>query len=288
MHYLEGLCYEGLGNSVKACAAFEEAVETSLKHNNFKHHIGVPMYFLKAAEYRMASGDTASAETLYRQAKEIVETNRYKVHAPAVYSGLAKIYAGSDPVLSEEYLRKSTEYDYVAELDNLSSKIAMESIKVPTEERKNLIISQKWLTAACIFLATLLLLLCILAICQIRYLRSEARESTLQNEELIHSLKQKNDMLEVARTIQEDAMSRRENEGTRNMLTAAILTKREMEIAELISEGLLNKEIAFKLNISVRTVENHRNSIYRKIGVSNSVELVKYLQSHSQKKESAS
>lgn len=45
------------------------------------------------------------------------------------------------------------------------------------------------------------------------------------------------------------------------------LTKREIEILKLIIQGLLNKEIAEKLNISLNTVLTHRKKIIRKTGV---------------------
>lgn len=46
------------------------------------------------------------------------------------------------------------------------------------------------------------------------------------------------------------------------------LTKREIEVLKLLSEGLFNKEIAFRLDISERTVKNHVSNIFKKINVS--------------------
>src|SRR6185369_7057381 len=45
------------------------------------------------------------------------------------------------------------------------------------------------------------------------------------------------------------------------------LTEREQEIAKLVAAGQMSKEIAAKLNLSVRTVEKHRANIMEKIGV---------------------
>lgn len=45
------------------------------------------------------------------------------------------------------------------------------------------------------------------------------------------------------------------------------LTEREQEIARLVAAGQMSKEIASKLNLSVRTVEKHRANIMEKIGV---------------------
>jgi len=53
------------------------------------------------------------------------------------------------------------------------------------------------------------------------------------------------------------------------------LTKREIEIVKLISEGLTSKQMANKLVISARTVETHRANLIKKCGVHNAIELVK-------------
>lgn len=48
----------------------------------------------------------------------------------------------------------------------------------------------------------------------------------------------------------------------------AELTKRESEIAELFAWGASKKDIATRLYISERTVENHTRNIYEKVGCS--------------------
>jgi DNA-binding NarL/FixJ family response regulator len=53
----------------------------------------------------------------------------------------------------------------------------------------------------------------------------------------------------------------------RATLTVASLTNREREVLAAIARGLLNKEVASELGISIRTVEAHRESIMRKLGV---------------------
>ncbi|WP_374464947.1 response regulator [Chryseobacterium sp.] len=52
------------------------------------------------------------------------------------------------------------------------------------------------------------------------------------------------------------------------------LTERENEILELLSQGLLYKEIADKKFISIDTVKKHVGNIYRKLHVNNKVEAV--------------
>lgn len=54
------------------------------------------------------------------------------------------------------------------------------------------------------------------------------------------------------------------------------LTTREIEIVRLIAKGLIAKEIASELNISVHTVYTHRKKIMKKLAISSSSELVLY------------
>jgi two-component system response regulator FixJ len=55
----------------------------------------------------------------------------------------------------------------------------------------------------------------------------------------------------------------------------ALLSERERQVMHLIAEGKLNKEIAFKLSISMSTVEAHRANIMRKMQVRNLAQLLK-------------
>ena len=52
------------------------------------------------------------------------------------------------------------------------------------------------------------------------------------------------------------------------------LTDREREVLDLVVKGLSNKLIAKELNISHRTVEQHRSRIFDKLGVASIVELI--------------
>lgn len=54
------------------------------------------------------------------------------------------------------------------------------------------------------------------------------------------------------------------------------LSERETEILQMISEGKSSKEIATTLNISIKTVETHRQHIMQKIGIHNVAALTKF------------
>lgn len=93
-----------------------------------------------------------------------------------------------------------------------------------------------------------------------------------------HFLQKPVDTDELVRTIRECL------EKTRRGLTAeeareaiGLLTPRERQIAKLLLQGVPNHGIAERLNLSVRTVENHRTSLYRKLRVNSYGELKRIL-----------
>ncbi len=55
------------------------------------------------------------------------------------------------------------------------------------------------------------------------------------------------------------------------------LSERETEVMHLIAQGLANKQIADKLEVSVRTVEVHRSHVFEKLNVTSAVDLANML-----------
>ena len=56
----------------------------------------------------------------------------------------------------------------------------------------------------------------------------------------------------------------------------SILSPREREVLQLIAEGKTNRQIAEMLNVSLKTIETHRQQIMNKLEIHNIVELTKY------------
>jgi DNA-binding NarL/FixJ family response regulator len=54
------------------------------------------------------------------------------------------------------------------------------------------------------------------------------------------------------------------------------LSSREQSIVQLVAEGHTNKSVGGVLNLSVKTVETHRASAMRKLGISSTAELVRF------------
>ncbi len=60
---------------------------------------------------------------------------------------------------------------------------------------------------------------------------------------------------------------------------AASLTPRESEVLQLIAEGFPNKRIASELNISIKTVEKHRQQVMNKLNIHDTAGLTRYFMS---------
>ena len=54
------------------------------------------------------------------------------------------------------------------------------------------------------------------------------------------------------------------------------LTKRELEIIQLISEGFTNIQIAVQLNVSKETTNKQRKNLMRKLNLKNTAMLMRY------------
>ena len=71
-----------------------------------------------------------------------------------------------------------------------------------------------------------------------------------------------------------------ERHGSPDISKIATLSEREKEIIQLLCDGLNNKQIAEKLFVSHKTIDNHRTNIMRKLDVHNVVGLIRFALKH--------
>jgi DNA-binding NarL/FixJ family response regulator len=57
---------------------------------------------------------------------------------------------------------------------------------------------------------------------------------------------------------------------------AVVLSTREMEVLQMVAEGSANKQIAAVLNISIKTVEKHRDHLMQKLDIHDTASLTRY------------
>jgi DNA-binding NarL/FixJ family response regulator len=69
---------------------------------------------------------------------------------------------------------------------------------------------------------------------------------------------------------------RREQRSGSQKLGSTKLTSREAEVLQLVAEGSANKQIAAEMNISIKTVEKHRQKVMDKLNIHGTASLTRY------------
>ena len=82
------------------------------------------------------------------------------------------------------------------------------------------------------------------------------------------------DGVQLTYTVRWHLVQLQENLKVLSMIPDVQLSKREIEVLELVLQGNSNKQIALSLHITVRTVEFHLKNIYAKFQVSSRIELI--------------
>ncbi|HVV01542.1 MAG TPA: response regulator transcription factor [Verrucomicrobiae bacterium] len=80
----------------------------------------------------------------------------------------------------------------------------------------------------------------------------------------------------IAKRLREQTCAPREEAGGAAKTPPVELTQREAEVLQLIAEGYANKQIAAELNLSVKTVEKHRQQVMQKLDIHNIAGLVRH------------
>jgi DNA-binding CsgD family transcriptional regulator len=102
-----------------------------------------------------------------------------------------------------------------------------------------------------------------------RKARKQSRDALTQARDLAADMGHRPLLAEIERELPRAAAAR----------TGSGLTAAEQRVADLIASGATNREAAATLFVSVRTVETHVASIYRKLGVRTRAELAHQLAS---------
>lgn len=98
--------------------------------------------------------------------------------------------------------------------------------------------------------------------------RKEEQRVGTQEREQQESLQDIMQIQTLKENLEEDHREKYDNETP--------LSKRELEILKMLTSGKLNKEIAYELSISEKTVKNHISNIFKKIGVGDRTQAAVY------------
>lgn len=250
-----GDCYAALGQHEKTDSLYKSAVKWLYKRGKGK--IYVPQAYIKLAENSLASRDTAMARFYYEHMLDSTHLGYDRLQMYTACVGLSRLLANSDPETSARYSSMADSLDFAPAVDSLGRALALCNIEFPRRERDIKLKAQQQILHITLITVLAFLLAAMFCVLMIQQHKARRREEE-KNAALIRA------SLQIA------------NEPI--PLPEVKLTKREIQIARLAAKGKLNKEIAEELGISSGTVAAHKSSLFRKLGVGNTVELMMYLQ----------
>lgn len=100
-------------------------------------------------------------------------------------------------------------------------------------------------------------------------------EKSASNQELLNAMRmQPNDSFLLSGSLQADEDARKTFRD--HFVGKMKMTKREMELIPYLIHGKTTNEIATELNVSPLTIETHRKNIFKKLRISNVVDLVNF------------
>ena len=271
-----------MGDYAAAERELDLALPVFINGNNMN---SLAITYTQLGEIALKGGDKKKAEGLFLESlKASTSIGHIYMESRASY-GLYELYKDGSPEKALEYLKKYTDLRH--ELQNEKATEMMQAFNVKYEmlEKDQLIMIQnnriRWRNACAIFMSVIIILLAVLVV-----LRSKAVKAMEErNAVLVKANLDKDRMLALAKskTPTEELNEIISIVSATEDMPVIKLTKREIEIAELCAKGMLNKEIAVALGISPRTVETHKNNLFRKLGINNTVELMRYMQWYHQK-----
>lgn len=204
----------------------------------------------------LAEGKNYQAEEYFTHAVELSRSCQDRLAESKACKGLATVLKDKQPVLALDYLMRYSELTDTIFSEKMAQKLSQFKAKYDNAEEKH---QAELMRQSIKHQRTLLVLAAIFLVCIILGVIGL----------YVYSKRKQKDIPVVPVPAPEKSIVLDDTQ------EGIHLTKREKEIASLCCEGLQDKEIAARLNISERTVGTHKVNIFKKCGVNNTVELVR-------------
>lgn len=270
-----GDCYSGQGEFSKSDSLYSEAVKWLYIQG--KGRLFVPEAYLKLGDNALRGGDTLAARAYYEKTLERTKWGYDQMQLYTACNSLAEILPSGDPA-KEKYRAMADSLDFAPMVEAFGTNLILSNLEFPRKEREQQLAAEEQRTR----LLAYIIILCCLLICMtfsaVIILRRHLRQAEVSNANLIKASLQKDALLSL---VSADSMKLEEIKRISNdeiPIPQVKLTTREIQIAHLAAQGKLNKEIADELGISTGTVAVHKNNLFRKLGVGNTVELLRCIQ----------
>ena len=237
------------------------------------------------AKLSMAEKKDSEAAGYLRQSLAICQQNGNRMLESQTALMLYNALKTSSPAEAMRFLELHSTISDTLYNDKLAEQLQLFNVKYDTAEKQHqldiqheqIVLHRLWIALlAGVVVAVVIVALLMWRLARIRAKKNEVlRKACVVKDELLSIAQAEKIEAETARQQLLDVAGKIDSMGD---MPEVKLTKRETQMVVLFCQGLLSKEIADQLGISVRTVETHKSNIYKKIGINNSVELLHYAQ----------
>lgn len=193
-------------------------------------------------------------------------------HQRNISRELAGVLVRTQPQKAMEYMERSlslTDSIFVEKTAAKEAQLRAEYDLVSKEQEITLQRQKLRSRSAIIALMSLLLAVLLTAV----FFLSRYNRTLKKNNEMIKDANRLKDRLLASHGDSDEVQNVANELGQLGHNPRLLLTRREQEVATYCAQGLISKEIASKMNISERTVEKHKENIFRKLDINTTVEL---------------
>lgn len=244
------------------------------------NHNSLAITYCQLGDIAAANGEIAASEKYFKEAIGVCQEINHIYIESRARKGLYNLFKETNSRKALYNLEEFIELQNRINDEEAAELMQSFTVKYDTLRKEQTILHQeemlKWRSGLTILLIVIVVLLSILL-----YIKKKAIKITNErNSALVKANLDKDRLLAIANSnipnnVREEILSITSDTTD---IPEINLTKREIEVANLCAKGLLSKEIADQLNISQRTVEAHKNNLFKKLGINNTVELMRYMQ----------
>lgn len=274
--------FDAMGKQQQAMKLLLQAEEGLRKTDNLN---SLAIVLNQLGNIEVKQGNMTAAARHLRESVELCETTGNQSIELKARRMLCVALRNTNPAEALVELEKYAELKDSVYSTNAAQSLTLFNVKYETAEKEHNIDILKqqvkynhlWMGILGIILVTALIVSALMW--------RMARVKEAKNKTLIKANLLKDELLEIAQKQREYNDNNHEKivqlahkMGSMGEMPEVKITRREREIMVLCCEGLLAKEIAEKLNISQRTVETHKTNLFKKLGINNTIELIRYAQ----------
>ena len=266
-----GHIYAALGKTSEALTCNTTALSIARETGNKMTEVQCLLQLERYEEAAQIAHETGLLKQEYEACDRLYKLSVISHQPSEALNWLERARALHEQLMNEENQRQLT----IAQVryDSFRKEQQLEEQQQQLEQRKR----REWILGLFSALVVLIVALLAMVVVLLRKQKNSLEQKVLDQEQqyskLAFELKQFYGK-DISSLLQEIADAKAKN------IAETRLTKREGEIVKLICEGYRGKEIADQLFISIRAVNSHKTNIFNKLGISSSVELVRFAIEH--------